>query len=121
MKIKMIQNTFTVDLGYLAIGKSYEIKEDIAERWIKNKIAISDAGVINHEVKSKQEDTKGQEIKAEPIIEVEVKKEIVSKEQEDKIDLNKLKKAELVAIAKEIGIEDAEKCNKAELIKLLEE
>ena len=121
MKIKMIQNTFTVDLGYLAIGKSYEIKDDIAERWIKNKIAISDPEVINHEVKSKQEDTKRQEIKAEPITKDEIKKEIISEEQEDKIDLNKLKKAELVAIAKEIGIEDAENIKKADLIKLLED
>lgn len=121
MKIKMIQNTFTVDLGYLAIGKSYEIKDDIAERWIKNKIAVSDVEVTNHGGKTEQRNTKRQEIKAEPITKDEIKKEIISEEQEDKIDLNKLKKAELVAIAKEIGIEDAEKWNKAELIKLLEE
>lgn len=114
MKVKMLQATFVSSKGFFEVGKTYNVKDEWAKRWINRKIAVP----VNEKEKVAEPDIIPviEPVETEPK-EPETEVSVAARD----VDLDNYTVVMLRDLAKEKGLTGFYSMTKEELISALKE
>jgi hypothetical protein len=115
MRVKILRRTYTAEIGFLSAGEIAETDEKTAERWFKKRLAMP----VEVEKPVKARRTKTPKVEDLEVIEPEDFGTFEEAEPEKKT--SEYKYAELIDIAKDLGIDVHSRPKKADLIVMIDE